>query len=103
MTQVSNKGCTLFEDSREGVKARLREAVRGLLRLQGRLYSVLCSRGGLLGGSPTLANLGNDHEFISKEYISTGMRPFGEVQSKVMRAYAKSGQYHTIMESYGEL
>ena len=27
------------------------------------------------------------------------MRPFGEVQSKAMRAYAQSGQYHTIVES----
>ena len=69
MIQVSNKGCTLFKDSREGVEPRLRGGcVRGLHRPQGRLYSVLCSRGGLLGGSPTLANLGNDHEFISKDY-----------------------------------
>ena len=58
VTQVSNKGgCTLFEDSREGVEP----AVRGLHRPQGRLSSVLCSRGGLLGGSPTLVRgfLGN--------------------------------------------
>ena len=86
---MSNKGCTLFEDSREGVKARLREAVRGLHRLQGRLYSVLCSRGGLLGGSPTLANLGNDPEFL------------GKPKSKAMRACAQSGQHHTIKESRG--
>ena len=45
-----------------------------------------------------MANLGNDHEFISKEYISIDMRPFGEVQDKAMRAYAQSGQYHTIVE-----
>ena len=51
-----------------------------------------------MGGSPTLANLGNDHGFISKEYISIGMRPFGETKSKAMRAYAQSGQYHTIVE-----
>ena len=31
-----------------------------------------------LGGSPTLANLGNDHGFISKKYIFIGMRSFGE-------------------------
>ena len=31
--------------------------------------------------------------------IFISMRPFGEVQSKVMRAYAQSGQYHTIVES----
>ena len=49
-------------------------------------------------GSPTLANLGNDHGFISKEYISIGMRPFGETKSKTMRAYAQSGQYHIIVE-----
>ena len=27
------------------------------------------------------------------------MRLFGEAQSKAMRAYAQSGQYHTIVES----
>ena len=27
------------------------------------------------------------------------MRPFGEAQSKAMRAYAQSGQYHIIVES----
>ena len=27
------------------------------------------------------------------------MRPFEEAQSKAMRAYAQSGQYHTIVES----
>ena len=27
------------------------------------------------------------------------MRPFGEAQRKAMRAYAQSGQYHTIVES----
>ena len=37
--------------------------------------------------SPTSANLGNDHV------------PFGEAQSKAMRACARSGQYHTIVES----
>ena len=31
--------------------------------------------------------------------ISIGMRSFGETQSKAMRAYAQSGQYHTILES----
>ena len=41
--------------------------------------------GGLLGGC--------------KEYIFIGMRPFGEAQSKVMRAHAQSIQYHTIVES----
>ena len=29
-----------------------------------------------LGGSPTLANLENDHGFISKEHIFIGMKPF---------------------------
>ena len=46
-----------------------------------------------------MANLRNDHEFISKEYISIGMMLFGEAQSKAMRAYAQSGQFHTIVES----
>ena len=40
-----------------------------------------------------MANFGNDHEFISKEYISIGMRPLGVTKSKTMRAYAQSGQY----------
>ena len=52
----------------------------------------------MLGESPTLANLGNDHEFIGKEYISIGTRPFGKTKSKGMRAYAQSEQYHTILE-----
>ena len=54
---------------------------------------------GLLRGNPTLANLGNDHGFISKEYFSIDMRPFGGPQSKAMRAYTPSGQYHTIVVS----
>ena len=41
------------------------EPVWELHKPQGKL-SVLCSRGGLLGVSPTLANLGNDKGFISK-------------------------------------
>ena len=61
--------------------------------------SILCL--GLLWGSPTLANLGNDHGFISKEYIFIGMRPFEEDQSKAIRAYAQSEQYHTSVESCG--
>ena len=48
-------------------------------------------------GSPTLANLGNCHCFISKEYIPIGTRPFREAQIKVMRAYAQSGQYPTFV------
>ena len=36
---------------------------------------------------------------LSRNTISIGLRPFGEVQSKTMRAYAQSGQYHTIVES----
>ena len=35
--------------------------------------------------------------FISKEYISIGMRHFRAIKSKAIRAYA--GQYHTIVES----
>ena len=30
--------------------------------------------------------------------ISIGTRHFGEPQRKVMRLYAQSGQYHTIVE-----
>ena len=49
------------------------------------------------GVGPTFANSGNDHGFINKKYISIDTRPFVEPQSKVMRAYAQSGQYHTIV------
>ena len=48
--------------------------------------------------SPTSANHGVDHGFISNEYISFGMRPFRETESKTMRAYAQNEQYHTIVE-----
>ena len=47
--------------------------------------------------SPTSANLGNDHGFIIKEYFLDEV--FWEAQSKTMRAYTRSGQYHTIVES----
>ena len=77
MTQVSNKGCTLFEDSREGVEPRLRgEAIRGLHRLQGRLYGVLCSRA--LGVS--LVVRGEDCWVLLLLW---------EAQSKVIRALEK--------------
>ena len=49
--------------------------------------------------SPTSANLGNDHGFINKEYSLHWHEAFWEAQSKPMRAYAQSGQYHTIVES----
>ena len=58
---VLNQGCTLFKDSREGVEPRLRGGCSRAHRPRGRLYNILCSRGGLLGGSPKFANLGNDH------------------------------------------
>ena len=48
-----------------------------------------------------LANLGKHHGFISKEYISIDTRHFEEAKNKTMRAYAQSGQYHTIVESRG--
>ena len=37
--------------------------------------------------------------FISKKYIFIGTGPFGKTKSKTTRAYAQSGQYHTIEES----
>ena len=46
----------------------------------------------IVGRESTLANLGNDHGFIGKEYISIGMRPFREAKSKATRAYAQCGQ-----------
>ena len=47
------------------------------------------------------ANLGNDHPFINKKKNTNSIiiKPFEETQSKAMRAYAQSGQYHTIVES----
>ena len=53
----------------------------------------------MLDESPTSVNLGNDHEFIIKEYSQHWLMPFGQAQSKIIRAYAQSGQYHTIVES----
>ena len=53
----------------------------------------------MLDESPTSVNLGNDHEFIIKEYSLHWLMPCGKAQSKVIRAYAQSGQYHTIVES----
>ena len=49
--------------------------------------------------SPTSTHLGNDHEFIIKEYSIHWSEAFREIQSKVMTAYAQSGQYHIIVES----
>ena len=46
---------------------------------------------------------GNDHEFINKEYFLYWNEIFWEAQSKAMRAYAQSGQYHTIVESHVHL
>ena len=48
----------------------------------------------MLGESPTLTNLGNDHEFISKKCISIVMIHFEKAQSQ-----SENGQYHTIVES----
>ena len=41
---------------------------------------------------------GIDDEFINKEYIFIGTRSFGQTKNKDMRAYAQSGQYHTIVK-----
>ena len=45
--------------------------------------------------SPTLVNLENDHGFIIKDYYL----PL-EAESKAMRAYVQSEQYHTIVENH---
>ena len=50
------------------------EALRGKHRLQGRLFGILCSRGGLLGESTTLTSLGNDRGFISKRIYHTNVK-----------------------------
>ena len=49
--------------------------------------------------SPISANLRNNHGFINKEYSLHWVRRFGEAQTKAIRAYAQSGQYHIIVES----
>ena len=49
--------------------------------------------------SPPSANLGNDHEFIIEEYYLHWYEAFWEAQIKATRAYAQSGQYHTIVGS----
>ena len=54
---------------------------------------------GLLRVSPTLTTLGNDHGFIGKGIHLHWYETFCEAQSKAMKAYAQSGQYHTIVES----
>ena len=55
-------------------------------------------RSQLLDESSTSTNLGNDHGLI-KEYYLHYYEAFWEAQSKTMRAYARSGQYHTIVKS----
>ena len=37
----------------------------------------------MVRGSPTLANLGNDHEFIGKEYIFIGTSHLGKPKTKL--------------------
>ena len=51
----------------------------------------------IVGRESTLANLGNDRRFISKEYTFISMRAFEEAQSKTRRAYPQSGQYHILL------
>ena len=46
--------------------------------------------------SPTLVNLVEDHGFTDEYYLHW-YETFWEAQSKVTRAYAQSGQYHTIV------
>ena len=49
--------------------------------------------------SPTSANLENDHGFIIKKYYLHWNETFWEAESKTMRTYAQSEQYHTIVEN----
>ena len=53
----------------------------------------------MLNESPTSANLENNHGFIIKQYYLYWCEAFEEAQSKAMRVYAQSGQYHIIVES----
>ena len=47
----------------------------------------------------TSPNLRNDYWFIITEYYLHWYDAFWVAQNKVMRAYAQSRQYHTIVES----
>ena len=49
--------------------------------------------------SPISANLGNEHEFINKEYSLCWYEAFWEAQSKAMRAYAQklTISYHCVL------
>ena len=51
----------------------------------------------------TSANLGNDREFIIKEYYLPWYEAFWGNQSKGTRVYAQSGQFHIIVESHVHL
>ena len=51
---------------------------------------LICALLRIIGRESTLANQADEHEFISKEYISIGMRPFGETKNKAIRVYAQS-------------
>jgi len=78
MAQVSNKGCILFESSREGVKSRLRGGfLRAPKRPPWRLYGVLYSRGLL-----RIIERGKkkDYGFV-KNTISIDMTSFWGIQS----------------------
>ena len=59
-----------LERSRASIKGRLFDDSIGFRRGSTGSTVYFVMRGGLLRGGPTLANLGNDHGFISKEYIS---------------------------------
>ena len=92
MNKVSNKGSTLFKGSRERswalIKRRLFEGSIVVYFVRGE------NCWGLLGVNPTLANLENDHGFISKGTHLHGYEAFWEAQNKAMRAYVQSGQYY---------
>ena len=55
----------------------------------------------LLDESPTSANLGNDHEFIIKEYYLDCMRLFGKPKPNPLELML--GQYHIIVENRVQL
>ena len=114
---MSNKGCTLFEDSRKGVDPRLGgDCSRALYTSREALWCTLfegretlwCT---LFEGREALwctlfegriVGRGVSHRLIkgliiSKEYIFIGMRPFGETKSKSTRVCSK----WTISYHYG--
>ena len=95
-SQASIKGTlfkrTLFEERivGKGIE-QLFEGSRSQALLKRRLFERTPFKGRIVEDcwerNPTSANQGVGRVFISKEYISIGMSPFGETKTKATRTY----------------